>query len=288
MPRHGRRWWLAALFAIAASGLGQIYNGQLRKALVYFTAPIALSVVSLLSLFLGLGVVPYLALLIAAYLVPLAGVLDAIVWARKQSVAYEPKSCNHLLVYIGVFAVASVAAPATRASVVERLRIPSAGMQPTLEIGDYLFVNKLAYGMHLPFIDREVVGWRSLQRDDIVALTIPGDHLSRIDRVVALAGDMVEIRNKKLFINGDAVPDAHATFRNPTAYSGKSRDDFGPVTVPPGNLFVMGDNRDVSYDSRFWGFADAHDIRGQAMLIYWSEDPQSHSARWQRIGVIPR
>jgi signal peptidase I len=288
MPNLGRRWWLAALFAVAASGLGQIYNGQLRKAVVYFTAPIALSVLSWLSLFLGLGVVPYLVLLVAAYLVPLAGVLDAIVWARKQSAAYEPKSCNHLFVYIGVFAMASAAAPVTRASVFEPLRIPAGGMHPTIQVGDFLFVNKLAYGMRLPFIGSEVVQRRSLQRDDIVALTIPRDTIVRIERVVALAGDTVEVRNKKLLINGEAVPDPHAVFSDPNAHSGKPPDNFSPATVPSGKFFVMGDNRDVSYDSRSWGFADTDDVKGQATLIYWSEDPQSHSVRWDRIGVIPR
>jgi signal peptidase I len=176
-----------------------------------------------------------------------------------------------------------------RSSVVEAFWVPSGSMLPTIQIGDHLFVNKLAYGMHLPFIGREIAQWRPLQRNDIVVFTSPVDRsIDLIKRVVAVGGDTVEVRDKKLYINGEAVPDPHATFTDPTAHGAVPRDNFGPVTVPPGKFFVMGDNRDQSYDSRYWGFADEADVKGQATFIYWSWNSQTHWLRWDRLGHFIR
>jgi signal peptidase I len=185
--------------------------------------------------------------------------------------------------------LAVLVALVVRSSVVEAFWVPSGSMLPTIQIGDHLFVNKLAYGMHLPFIGRELAQWRPLQRNDIVVFTSPVDrNIDLIKRVVAVAGDTVEVRNKKLFINGEAVPDPHATFTDPNAHSAVPRDNFGPVTVPPGKFFVMGDNRDQSYDSRYWGFADEADVKGQATFIYWSWNSQTHWVRWDRFGHFIR
>jgi signal peptidase I len=172
-----------------------------------------------------------------------------------------------------------------RSSVVEAFWVPSGSMLPTIQIGDHLFVNKLAYGMHLPFVGQEVTQWRPLHRSDIVVFTSPVDHSTDlIKRVIAVGGDTVEVRNKRLFINGEEVPDPHAHFSDPQLRSNVPRDNFGPVTVPPGKFFVMGDNRDQSYDSRYWGFADERDVKGQATFIYWSWNSQTHWPRWDRFG----
>ena len=185
--------------------------------------------------------------------------------------------------------LAVLVALVVRSSVVEAFWVPSGSMLPTIQIGDHLFVNKLAYGMHLPFVGRELAQWRPLQRNDIIVFTSPVDRsIDLIKRVVAVAGDTVEVRNKKLFINGEAVPDSHATFTDPNAHSAVPRDNFGPVTVPTGKFFVMGDNRDQSYDSRYWGFADEADVKGQATFIYWSWNSQTHWVRWDRFGHFIR
>lgn len=185
--------------------------------------------------------------------------------------------------------VAVVVALLVRSSVVEAFWVPSGSMLPTIQIGDHLFVNKLAYGMHLPFVGKEVAQWRPLQRDDIVVFTSPVDHKTDlIKRVIAVEGDTVEIRNKRLYINGQEVPDPHANFTDPHVRDTAPRDKFGPVTVPPGKFFVMGDNRDQSYDSRYWGFADASDVKGKATFIYWSWNSQTHWLRWDRFGHVLR
>ncbi|HVO22054.1 MAG TPA: signal peptidase I [Candidatus Margulisiibacteriota bacterium] len=185
--------------------------------------------------------------------------------------------------------VAIVVALLVRSSVVEAFWVPSGSMLPTIQIGDHLFVNKLAYGMHLPFVGKEIAQWRPLQRDDIVVFTSPVDHKTDlIKRVIAVEGDTVEIRNKHLYINGQEVPDPHANFTDPHVKDTTPRDKFGPVTVPPGKFFVMGDNRDQSYDSRYWGFADASDVKGKATFIYWSWNSQTHWLRWDRFGHVLR
>ena len=173
-------------------------------------------------------------------------------------------------------------------------------MLPTIQIGDHLFVNKLAYGFNvdIPFglLNWRVAQWRPPQRGDIVVFTSPIDrNMDLIKRVVAVAGDKVEVRNKKLIINGEVVPDPHAHYDPNVRTAG---DNFGPVTVPPGKFFAMGDNRDQSFDTRYWrfpdgrqAFADEADVKGHATFIYWSLDSRASWAsaiRWDRFGHFLR
>jgi signal peptidase I len=208
-------------------------------------------------------------------------------WRRETVEDKPPKS--RLRQNVESLLLAVLVALLVRSSVVEAFWVPSGSMLPTIQIGDHLFVNKLAYGMHLPFVSREIAQWRPLHRGDIVVFRSPIDaHIDLIKRVIAVAGDTVEIRNKRLFINGEAVPDPHATFTDPRIRDNVPRDNFGPVTVPAGKFFVMGDNRDQSYDSRYWGFADERDVKGQATFIYWSWNSQAHWLRWDRLGHFLR
>jgi signal peptidase I len=169
--------------------------------------------------------------------------------------------------------LALIIALAVRSSVVQAFWVPSGSMLPTIQIGDHIFVNKLAYAVHLPLIGTEVFKVGDLQRNDIVVFVSPVDRSTDlIKRVIAVAGDTVEIRNKKVFVNGEAIPDSHAHFIDSTVNPNGSRDNMPPTQVPEGKFFVMGDNRDRSYDSRFWGFANVDDIKGKATFIYWSRD----------------
>jgi signal peptidase I len=169
--------------------------------------------------------------------------------------------------------VAFVIATALRSSVVQAFWVPSGSMLPTIQIGDHIFVNKLAYRVRVPWIGTELFRTGELKRGEVVVFVSPVDRKTDlIKRVVALAGDRVEVRNKKLHVNGEAVEDSHAHFDDSEVKPVGPRDNFGPVTVPEGKFFVMGDNRDRSYDSRFWGFADVNDIKGKSTFIYWSRD----------------
>ena len=206
---------------------------------------------------------------------------------RKPKGEEAPKS--RLRQNVESLLLAVLVALLVRSSVVEAFWVPSGSMLPTIQIGDHLFVNKLAYGMHLPFVEREVTQWSPLHRGDVVVFTSPVDrNIDLIKRVIAVAGDTVEIRKKRLYINGEEVPDPHANFTDIRDRDAVPRDHFGPVTVPPGKFFVMGDNRDQSYDSRYWGFADERDVKGQATFIYWSWDSQRHWVRWDRFGHFVR
>jgi signal peptidase I len=208
-------------------------------------------------------------------------------WRRAANPNASPKS--RWRQNVESLLVAVVVALLVRSSVVEAFWVPSGSMLPTIQIGDHLFVNKLAYGMHLPFVEKEITQWRPLQRRDIIVFTSPVDHKTDlIKRVIAVEGDKVELRNKHLYINDVEVPDEHANFTDPHVRDTAPRDNFGPVTVPSGKFFVMGDNRDQSYDSRYWGFADATDVKGKATFIYWSWNSQTHWLRWDRFGHVLR
>src|SRR5512143_224701 len=169
--------------------------------------------------------------------------------------------------------LALIIALAVRSSVVQAFWVPSGSMLPTIQIGDHIFVNKLAYAVRLPLLGTELWKVGDLQRNDIVVFVSPVDRSTDlIKRVIAVPGDTVEIRSKKVFVNGEAIPDSHAHFSDSTINPNGSRDNMPPTQVPEGKFFVMGDNRDRSYDSRFWGFANIDDIKGKATFIYWSRD----------------
>ena len=123
--------------------------------------------------------------------------------------------------------------------------------------------------------------------DDVIVFIYPQDRSKDfIKRVQALPCDEIELRNKVLFINGERVPDAHGQFDPiPARSARRPRDNFGPETVPDGHVFVMGDNRDHSHDSRFWGMVPVKDILGKAFLLYWSWDAGAFRPRWSRLGM---
>ncbi len=176
-----------------------------------------------------------------------------------------------------------------RSFVVQAFKIPSGSMLPTLQVGDHILVNKFIYGVRLPLLDTYLIPISTPQRGDVVVFIYPVDPSKDfIKRVVGVAGDVVQIRDKHVYLNGTPWEDAHAYFAEGDAQerSGSPRDNFGPVTVPPHHLFVMGDNRDRSYDSRFWGFVDLDEVRGKAFMIYWSWDGSDHWVRWDRVGEL--
>ncbi len=193
--------------------------------------------------------------------------------------------------YAEAIVVALVLALIIRTFVVQAFKIPSGSMEPTLEIGDHILVNKFIYGTKIPFTTLNLLPWKDPERGDVIVFIYPLEpDKDFIKRVIAVAGDSVRIVNKKVYINGAEVPDPHAVYKDDTILPGEAqkRDNFGPVTVPPGNLFVLGDNRDRSLDSRFWGFVPLKDVKGKAFIIYWSWDRQETTVRWTRLGHLIR
>jgi len=176
-----------------------------------------------------------------------------------------------------------------RAYFVQAFKIPSGSMIPTLLVGDHILVNKFIYGTTLPFSDRRVLVFRKPEKGDIIVFKYPEDR-SRdfIKRVIAVEGDVIESKNKVIYVNGKAVSEPYAQHTDTSLRPGgiEPRDNFGPYIVPKENYFMMGDNRDQSYDSRYWGYVDMKDIRGEALILYWSWDGKKHWPRFERIGRL--
>lgn len=189
--------------------------------------------------------------------------------------------------YAEAIIIAILIAIFIRTFVVQAFKIPSGSMKPTLQIGDHILVNKFIYGVKIPFVRSTLIPISQPKRGEIVVFIYPQDRTKDfIKRVVAVGGDTVEIRNKEIFINGERSQDNHGVYVDPVIMPGamQPRDNMGPVKVPEETIFVMGDNRDQSYDSRFWGFVDLKDVMGEAFMIYWSWNSEEHNARWNRIG----
>ncbi len=176
-----------------------------------------------------------------------------------------------------------------RTFIIQAFKIPSGSMKNTLQIGDHILVNKFIYGVKLPFTMTTIIPYKKPQRGDIVVFKFKEDPKKDfIKRTIGVPGDVIEIKNKEIHVNKKRLEQDYAIYTDlhiiPKAM--QPRDNFGPVTVPEDSIFVMGDNRDHSYDSRFWGFVDLKDVKGKAFIIYWSWDNDNFGVRWGRIGKI--
>lgn len=191
--------------------------------------------------------------------------------------------------YLEALAYAIVLALIIRAFVVQAFKIPSGSMIPTLQIGDHILVSKFIYGIGIPFTNKKLFTFKQPNRGDIIVFKYPGDKdRDFIKRVIGLPGESVEIRDKQVFVNDKPLKEPYAIFNDHDiiGHSGYSRDNYERVKVPPHHLFMMGDNRDNSMDSRFWGFLDEKNVKGKAFIIYWSWDSNDHWIRWRRIGKL--
>ncbi len=201
---------------------------------------------------------------------------------NKKAVIKEYAKAIFIAILIALF---------IRTFIVQAFKIPSGSMLPTLQVGDWLLVNKFIYGVKIPALRSTAIPIKNPDRGDIVVFIYPMDRsIDFIKRVIGVAGDIIEIKNKKIFINRTPFDDPYGVYTDNLVIppSVQPRDNFGPVTVPEGHIFVMGDNRDSSYDSRFWGFVNCRDVLGKAFIIYWSWNRDGHSVRWNRLAKILR
>ncbi len=207
--------------------------------------------------------------------------------------------------YAEALIIAIILALTIRVFVVQAFKIPSGSMIPTLLIGDHILVSKLSYGVQLPkdckfqvafppvtcFSSTTLMSFEPPKRGDVIVFRYPEDeNKDFIKRVIGTPGDVIEIRNKNVFVNGEQFIDKDFTQRvDPGIHDARfsPRDNYGPLTVPEDSYFVMGDNRDQSLDSRFWGLVKMNKIKGRAFLVYWSWNGQggwTDWIRWSRIG----
>ncbi len=189
---------------------------------------------------------------------------------------------------------AFVIAMVIRTFVIQAFKIPSGSMIPTLLVGDHILVNKFLLGtpVDIPFTDITLFhmpGLRTPKRGDIIVFKYPEDpKRDFIKRVVGIGGDIVMEKDKSIYVNGSRLVEPYVQHVDdeikPRQFD--RRDNFGPIVVPKGSVFVMGDNRDQSYDSRFWGFVGDSAIKGKAIVIYWSWDSDKSWPRFNRIGRL--
>ncbi|MFZ5979974.1 MAG: signal peptidase I [Candidatus Zixiibacteriota bacterium] len=185
--------------------------------------------------------------------------------------------------------IAVVLALIIKTSIVEAYKIPTSSMEDTLLVGDFLLANKFVYGARLPLVNWQLPAFSEPERGDVIIFIFPGDGVTKyIKRCIGLPGDKIEVKDKVLYVNGEVFPNPeHSKFVD-TTYNGKevikprgfggmdSRDNFGPYIVPPNSYFMMGDNRDNSYDSRFWRAVPKELILGEAILIHWSWNDEKY------------
>lgn len=191
--------------------------------------------------------------------------------------------------YAESIAIAVLLALVIRTYLVQAFKIPSGSMEDTLAIGDHLLVSKFIYGTKLPFSDKRVLTFRDPRQGDVIVFEYPEDPSKDfIKRVVGTPGDVVEGKEKKVYVNGKPYENPHEVHKEKDLIPKEMnpRDTFGPVTVPANSYFVMGDNRDRSYDSRFWKFVKRDQIKGLAFIKYWSWDREKLRPRIGNIGKL--
>jgi signal peptidase I len=186
--------------------------------------------------------------------------------------------------YAEALIVAVILALFIRTFFFQAFRIPSGSMEDTLLIGDYLFVNKFLYGAEVPFTGgKRLPGFREPERGDIIVFRYPKtEKEDYIKRCIGVEGDTIVYRDKILYVNGEEQ-DEQFTKLDDRISMQRPHNQFGPLVVPEGHLFMMGDNRDHSSDSRFWGTVDKRLLRGKAIFIYWSWDNLRNRVRFRRL-----
>jgi signal peptidase I len=197
--------------------------------------------------------------------------------------------------YLEPIVIAVVIALFIRTFIIQAFKIPSSSMEPTLLVGDHLLVNKFIYGIKIPLTDIKLFQLKRPKRGDIIVFIYPRDRSKDfIKRVIGTEGEKVEVIRNKIYINDKLIDDPWGHYHEESNWMKYLQpiEKFGPVLVPKDSLFVLGDNRDNSQDSRFWGFVNINAVRGEAFILYFSWDRYAQSLlgkiRWTRFGKLIR
>jgi signal peptidase I len=270
------------------TGLGHLYAGNPKRGLILFGIWSFWAILCSIFLLAIPNIFIIIIFLIGGFAFFVFCMVDAFSIAKRKKENYEPAKYNRWFVYAGYFVILSLISALLSAGVkTNAFNITSGSMEPALLVGDSILVNEVIYGVKIPLLRKTIIPVTDPKRDDLVVFIYPEDRsMSLIKRVIGVADDKIEIVNKKIFINDKAYKDSYGVFKDSDVLpqSAEPIDDFGPVTVPENSIFVMGDNRNESLDSRYWGFVNLQDVEGKAFIIYWSWDRDIHRPRWERFG----
>ncbi len=275
-----RKPWTAVVLTLLMPGLGQVYNGQFRKGCLFalFSTGFGLAI-TLFSLKLSFALLALFFLI--TILILILAIVDGIKTARTLKYNFQPKKYNRPIVYTAIYLIIGLGGDLAGSAYIKHAqvrayKIPSGSMLTTLNVGDRILLDKT--------VD-------AINRGDIVVFEFPPDvdkDIPRefIKRVIGMPGDKIEIRDKQLLVNDRLVVEDYAVHQDAKTIPAEAspRDNMAPLRVPDGMYFTMGDNRDYSYDSRFWGFVAEEKVSGRAAKIYWSWDSKNAEVRWERIG----
>lgn len=284
-----RRTWVAALLSLALPGLGHLYAGRPGRGIFAFSCLVITWPLSLVAM-LQLPTAPFNVIL------PLLAVLGVVVWAvvdaarsgKRQGSAYQLQAFNRWYVYTGVlvlwgFVIQPALSHSIRTALVQAYQVASGSMLPTLRIGDHILVEKYAYGIRSPLTGGQIIPVDAPQRGDVIIYEYPKEkERALLHRIIGMPGETLQIDRRRVLINGTPLGEPYAVFSD-SPFS-RLRDQIGPILIPAGHTFVMGDNRDHSMDSRVWGFLPVGDILGRVRRIYFSWDREAGTPRWDRIG----
>ena len=273
-----RRPWIAALLTLLVTGLGHLYAGNPQKGIILFGIGQFLFLVfaAAVNLITASAVFVFSAVTVGTAFI-IFYVIDAVLIAKREKENYEPAKYNRWFVYIGCIVIATSLIVTYRSAVilpyfVQAFKLPTGTMEPTLLIGDHFLVGKLIYKTTEP------------KRGDIIVFKYPRNpEIAYIKRLVGEPGNKVEIIGRIVYINGNPLKENYTQYIDPRSVN----EHYGPVSVPAEQYFVMGDNRDNSMDSRFWGFVPRKNVIGKPLFIYWSYQTPRDEYLQSRISGLP-
>jgi signal peptidase I len=282
MQNKPRSKWKTAFLTLLTMGLGHIYCGEVKRGFIFFAIHYVLILLSfiLLKLSPSLTSLATIAIVMLSYFIYC--LTDALKVSRKKTHYYEMQKYNRWYVYVAVILIfLLIPRPLTRnyikENVAKTFSIPTGSMIPTLLIGDMLVAKT------------DPISKSDINKGELVIFNYPKDR-SRIfiKRVIATEGETLSIINKKVLVDDVVLEEPYIINSDPEIITNQStpRDNLNSVKIPKGSMFVLGDNRDDSYDSRHWGFVKKSDIIGKAALLFWSWDSENYNVRWNRIGKI--
>ena len=279
MSNKPRRPWIAALLTFVSRGLGHLYAGKpWRGGILFGIEKMLLIVFAVLVIVITPNAFFLLLAVLCGFAYTIYCAADAFIIARQKKEHYELAKYNRWFAYLGYFVltsllISSLMSTLIKSNLIEAFKISSGAMVPTLLAGDHVLANKHIYKIFEP------------KRGDIIIFPYPEDPKRNfVNRLVGIEGDVVELRSGRLYLNGNEQAETYLSKTDDSKVN--TRGNYGPVTVRPGTLFFLGDNRERSLDSRVYGFVPRHTIKGRVQTLYWSWDTDNLRVRWDRIGQV--